>query len=72
MLSVCITRPVPGIAKYRPRCRAVFHANVPTRPPGEIPRLSIAAATRRVSAAISANVLRSSPVAVFVVTVFVP
>ena len=37
MFSVCSTRPVHGAAKYSSRWRAVFQANVATRPSAEMP-----------------------------------
>ena len=49
MFAVCITRPVPGIAKYSARCRAEFQANVATRPSSDTPNASRAAAIRRAS-----------------------
>src|SRR3954464_9180320 len=72
MLSVCSTRPLHGEAKYSSRWRALFQANVATRPSAEMPSWSSAPASRRVRPAHSAYVVRSLPVAVSVVIVFSP
>ena len=72
MLSVCRTRPLQGEAKYSSRWRAVFQANVATRPSSEMPSESSAPPRRRVRCAQSAYVVRSLPVAVSVVIVFSP
>jgi hypothetical protein len=66
MFRVCSTRPLHGAAKYSSRWRALFHANVPTRPSAEIPRSSSTPPSRRVRSAQAAYVVRSSPVAVAV------
>ena len=72
MFSVCSTRPVHGAAKYSSRWRAVFHANVATRPSAEIPRSSSTPPSRRVRRAQSPYVIRSRPPAVAVVTPLCP
>ena len=71
MFSVCSTRPVHGAAKYSSRWRAVFHANVATRPSSEMPSVSSTPPRRRVRAAQSPYVVRSRPAAVAVTTCFV-
>ena len=48
MFSVCRTRPVHGAAKYSSRWRAVFQANVATRPSSEMPSVSSTPPRRRV------------------------
>ena len=61
MFSVCSTRPVHGAAKYSSRWRAVFHANVATRPSAEIPSVSSTPPRRRVRSAHSAYVRALAP-----------
>ncbi len=70
MLSVCRTRPEHGAAKYSSRWRAVFQANVPTRPSSEMPSASSTPASLRVRSAHSPYVVRSIPPGWDVATLF--
>ncbi len=72
MFNVCRTRPVQGAAKYSSRWRAVFHANVATRPSSEMPSVSSTPPRRRVRAAQSPYVIRSRPAGVAVTTSLCP
>src|SRR6266567_122759 len=72
MLSVCSTRPVPGIAKYIARWLAVFQPKVPTRAPSDTPNDDSTPAARLARMPRSANVIRSISVTVLVVIVRLP
>src|SRR2546423_2604390 len=61
MLSVCITRPEHGMAKYSSRWRCVFQAKVPTRSAGSRPRRSRALHRRRVRSPTWPQVWRHGP-----------
>src|SRR3954469_10452946 len=60
MLSVCITAPIDGSARYSSRCRREFQPNVATRSPGLTPSRRSDDATRRARRTTSPYVERST------------
>ena len=65
---VCITAPMPGMAKYASRCSELFQPKVATLSPGWTPRRRSAAASCSARSASAPNSMRRAPSASQVTT----
>ena len=65
---VCITAPMPGMAKYASWCSELFQPKVATRSPGRTPRRRSPAASWSARSASAPNSMRRTPSASLVTT----